>query len=152
MNMRTIFLQLTATDPGRLKIETAKRPGIPDEPSDIAGAEISAANRKLDDVYGDHIHNNPVLHLHGGIGRALDLTWQGYFRRLSVHSPSHYDIPRGSIGKAITDEFAILFKDIMNRKCNFEKVIVFTQVLLQRENNVTASRDIKKRLKLCLDS
>jgi hypothetical protein len=40
----------------------------------------------------------------------------------------------------------------MNRKCNFEKVIIFTQVLLQRENNVTASRDIKKRLKLRLDS
>jgi hypothetical protein len=28
MNMRTIFLQLTATDPARLKIETAKRPDI----------------------------------------------------------------------------------------------------------------------------
>jgi hypothetical protein len=28
MNMRAIFLQLTATDPTRLKIETAKRPSI----------------------------------------------------------------------------------------------------------------------------
>jgi hypothetical protein len=28
MNMRAIFLQLTATDPARLKIETAKRPDI----------------------------------------------------------------------------------------------------------------------------
>jgi hypothetical protein len=28
MNMRAIFLQLTATDPMRLKIETAKRPDI----------------------------------------------------------------------------------------------------------------------------
>jgi hypothetical protein len=28
MNMRDIFLQLTATDPMRLKIETAKRPDI----------------------------------------------------------------------------------------------------------------------------
>jgi hypothetical protein len=28
MNMRTIFLQLTATDPAHLKIETAKRPDI----------------------------------------------------------------------------------------------------------------------------
>jgi LPS O-antigen subunit length determinant protein (WzzB/FepE family) len=28
MNMRDIFLQLTATDPTRLKIETAKRPDI----------------------------------------------------------------------------------------------------------------------------
>jgi hypothetical protein len=28
MNMRAIFLQLTATDPTRLKIETAKRPNI----------------------------------------------------------------------------------------------------------------------------
>jgi hypothetical protein len=125
---------------------------IPDAPSDIAGAEISAANRKLDAVYGDHIHNNSGSHLRGGIGSAEDLTWQGYFRRLSVHNPSHYDIPRGSIGKAITNEFANLFEDIMERKCNFEKIIVFTQVLLQRENNVTASRDIKKRLKIRLDS
>jgi hypothetical protein len=28
MNMHTIFLQLTATDPARLKIETAKQPDI----------------------------------------------------------------------------------------------------------------------------
>jgi hypothetical protein len=28
MNMRVIFLQLSATDPTRLKIETAKRPDI----------------------------------------------------------------------------------------------------------------------------
>jgi hypothetical protein len=28
MNMRAIFLQLTATDPTRLKIETAKQPDI----------------------------------------------------------------------------------------------------------------------------
>jgi hypothetical protein len=28
MNMRANFLQLTATDPARLKIETAKRPDI----------------------------------------------------------------------------------------------------------------------------
>ena len=39
----------------------------------------------------------------------------------------------------------------MERKCNFEKIIVFTQVLLQRENNVTASKNIKKHLKLRLD-
>jgi hypothetical protein len=69
-----------------------------------------------------------------------------------VRNPSHYDIPRGSIGKAITNEFANLFEDIMKRKYNFEKIIVFTQVLLQRENNVTASRGIRKRLKLRLDS
>jgi predicted glycosyltransferase len=79
------------------------------------------------------------------------LTWQGYFCRLSIFNLSHYDIPRGSIGKAITNEFSNLFENVMERKCNFEKIIVFTQVLLQRENNVAASKHIKKHLKLRLD-
>jgi hypothetical protein len=47
---------------------------IPDAPSDIAGAKVSAANRKLDAVYGDHIHNNSGSHLLGSIGSAADLT------------------------------------------------------------------------------
>jgi hypothetical protein len=70
---------------------------------------------------------------------------------ISITIQVPYDIPRGSIGKAITNEFSNLFENVMERKCNFEKIIVFTQVLLQRENNVTVSKDIKKRLKLRLD-
>jgi hypothetical protein len=94
------------------------------------------AQRKFDAVYGDHIHNNSGSHLQGGIGGAADLTWQGYVRRLLVQNPSHYDIPIRSIGKAITNKFANLFEDMMKRKCNFEKNIVFTQDILNCENNV----------------
>jgi hypothetical protein len=45
MNMRAIFLQLTATDPARLKIETAKRPDIFET---AKRADIFKPNTKID--------------------------------------------------------------------------------------------------------
>lgn len=36
--------------------------------SDLSGATISMANRRLEEVYGDYVYDNPGTHLHGGIG------------------------------------------------------------------------------------
>ena len=123
------------------------RGSIPDAPSDISGADISAANKKLDTVYGDHIHDNSGSHLHGGIGRAEDLIWQGYHRRLLSHNQSLYDTPRGKLGKEITNEFSNLLDDVMKRKCNMEKFLVFPMVVLQRRHGVSKRADVQRRLR-----
>jgi hypothetical protein len=119
---------------------------IPDARSDIPGAVISAANKKLDEVYGDHVHDNPGSHLNGNISSALDLIWQGYFRGLISHNQSLYETPRGKLGKDIANEYSNLLEDVMKGKCNMEKFLVFPMVLLQRRHGVTKRADIKRRL------
>ena len=45
----------------------------PDEGADLPGYELTAADRRLDSVYGDHIHSNDGTHLNDGI--ADDKKW-----------------------------------------------------------------------------
>ena len=45
---------------------------------DLPGATIAAADRLLDTVYGDYVHQNSDQHLDGGI--ADDALWQNYWR------------------------------------------------------------------------
>jgi hypothetical protein len=49
------------------------------------------ADRMLDAVYGDHIHQNNGMHLTGGI--SDDALWQDYWRHLVVFPSKAYDVP-----------------------------------------------------------
>jgi hypothetical protein len=51
----------------------------------LPGAKISGADLNLDEVCGDHVHQNSGQHLDGGI--TEDAIRQGYWRRLIVY---HY--------------------------------------------------------------
>ena len=125
---------------------THRRPAPRTTPEcgDKPGTTISPQNRKLDEVYGDHIHENPGDHLSGGV--QDDGLWQKYLKRLLPFSPHHYDVPRTSVGKEIISSLAQLLEDIMNRKCNMDKFLVFQMVILQRSPKTTSSSDIKRRL------
>jgi hypothetical protein len=50
---------------------------------DLPGATISDADRLLNKVYGDYVHQNPGTHLDGGI--ADDALWQERWSRLTVY-------------------------------------------------------------------
>jgi hypothetical protein len=49
----------------------------------------------MDEVYGDHIHQNPGTHLTGGV--AEDAIWQEHWRRLISFPSSTYDVPSGAV-------------------------------------------------------
>jgi hypothetical protein len=45
----------------------------------------------LDEVYGDHIHQNLGTQLDGGM--TDDVMWQGYWQQLIACPSSTYDVP-----------------------------------------------------------
>ena len=69
----------------------------PDEGSDLSDYTITKADTLLDEIYGDHIHDNDGTHLNGGI--ANDSTWQSWWLRLVQHHPRRYVVPRGKVGR-----------------------------------------------------
>jgi len=117
---------------------------------DLPGAVISEVDRKMDEVYGDHVHQNPGTHLDGGI--SDDKKWQEYWSRLVVYPTQTYDSPSGSVGRRFTSLLADEFDGILSRKCNSERPLVFSMVILQRTRNVRKSKDIKSRISKRLDA
>jgi len=117
---------------------------------DLPGAVISEVDRKMDEVYGDHVHQNPGTHLDGGI--SDDKKWQEYWSHLVVYPTQTYDSPSGSVGRRFTSLLADEFDGILSRKCNSERPLVFSMVILQRTRNVRKSKDIKSRISKRLDA
>lgn len=107
---------------------------------------ISAANSKLDGVYGDHIHENSRSHLHGGIGAARDTLWQHYHKTLLPFNQRLYNFPRGRIGKDVVNEVASIIDDILARKCNMENLMLFFPVILQEVAGIVGLADKKKHI------
>ena len=64
---------------------------------DLPGAEVSAADLKLMDVYGDYIHQNDGSHLDGGI--KDDAVWQARWAKLIVLPAQRYNAPGGPVGR-----------------------------------------------------
>ena len=104
----------------------------------------------LDEVYGDHIHQNDGTHLTGGI--SDDPQWQEYWRRLVVFPSKAYDVPSGAAGKRFVRMVASLLNGVKSRKWNAEKFIVFQMVVLQRTRDVKRSRDIRRRITRRMDA
>jgi hypothetical protein len=73
---------------------------------DLPGANLTDADRMMDKVYGDHVHQNPGKHLDGGI--ADDPIWQEHWRRLVVYSTKTYDVPRGALGRKFVSKLNAL--------------------------------------------
>jgi hypothetical protein len=118
---------------------------------DLPGAALSGADRMMDDVYGDHVHQNPGAHLDGGI--TDDLMWQDYWRRLVVFPSQTYDVPSGAIGRQFLETLTGLLKEgIQGHKLNSEQFIVFQMVILQRTREVKHARDIKPQMQSRLDA
>jgi hypothetical protein len=104
----------------------------------------------MDEVYGDHIHQNPGAHLTGGV--AEDAIWQEHWRRLISYPSTAYDVPSGAVGKRFVEKVAEEMRGIKSRKWNSERFIVFQLVILQKSREVKRSRDIRRRITKRLDA
>jgi hypothetical protein len=111
---------------------------------DLPDYVITDADIKLDEVYGDHVHQNSGKHLDGKV--ADDPMWQNYWERLVVYPFKTYSIPTGAVGKRFIRELAQLLDDTIKRKCNSEQFITFQMVILQRVSGVNHFRDIKRTI------
>ena len=63
-----------------------------------------------------------------------------------------YNVPKGNVGKQFIQQLATLIENIVDRKSNFEKVSVFIITILQREEGITLSKDIRRRIGNRLDA
>ena len=74
-------VEISRDDGGGL--ENRVEAGASLENGDLEDTVLSDADRKLDAIYGDYVHQNPGQNLHAGI--ADDEVWQGYWRRLITY-------------------------------------------------------------------
>ena len=81
---------------------------------DLPGAKISGADLKLDEVYGDHVHQNSGQHLDGGI--TDDAMWQSYWRRLVVYHSRQYNVPKGKVGHRFLEMITDNIEGVISRK------------------------------------
>ncbi len=100
------------------------------ENGDLPGATILDADRILEKVYGDYVHQNSGAHLDGGI--TNNAMWQGFWRRLIACPSSTYDVPSGAVGKRLVEKIAEELRGVKSRKWNSERFVLFSLVVLQR--------------------
>ena len=112
--------------------------------ADLPDFVFTDIDRKMDAVYGDHVHQNDGTHLNGGI--ADDAEWQARFNTLIVLHNQQYDLPRGRVGHTFIDEFSNIIEGVIDRKWNFERAMVFMMTVLQRTSSVKKAKDVKERL------
>ena len=127
--------------------ETARTPKIETEDgADLPGYVLTEADRRLNEVYGDHPHRNDGTHLDGGI--ADDRKWQERWRRIAQLNTSMYDLPLGArrLGRRFVKTLAEELKGVRDRKWNSERPLVFAAVVLQRGAEVKGMGNIKRRI------
>ena len=57
-----------------------------------------------------------------------------------------YDLPKNSTGKKFLDILATKIKNVVNRKSNFKKVIVYMSTILQKSKDIKKAKDVKSLL------
>jgi hypothetical protein len=112
------------------------------EIGDLPDIELSDASRRMDKVYGDHVHQNPGTHLRGDI--PGDKMWQDYWRRIIAFPSQTYDAPSGAVGRRLIEMLADMLAGIQARKMSAERFIVFQIVVLQRSREVKKAKDARK--------
>ena len=108
----------------------------------MPGYQQTEADARLISVYGDYPHANDGCHLHGGV--QDDLLSQRLWKRVVQLSPTHYDVPKGKVGRRFVATVACLLRDVRLRKHNSERVIIFVAVVLQTRHGVRAAKDIRR--------
>jgi hypothetical protein len=121
----------------------------PDPGADLPGYETSRADRLLDTVYGDHPHANDGCHLDGSI--PSDRSWQRRWKRIAQISPTHYDVPKGKVGRRFVATLAREFRGARERSWNSERPLIFATVILQTKIGVRRAKDIRARLTTRMD-
>jgi hypothetical protein len=116
----------------------------PDVGADLPGYSITDADRKLDEVYGDHVHDNDGTHLSGGIND--DRLWQRYWQQIAQEKPRRYNLPQSKEGKLFLTQLVLELQGVQDPNWNFARIFVFTAVILNKAPNITAALDIKAKI------
>jgi hypothetical protein len=117
---------------------------LTEDGADLPGYELTAADQKLDEVYGDHVHDNDATHLDGGI--PDDPQMQQWYLEVTGCPLSEYTLPKGGVGRRFLAIFVQLWYDVIDRKCNSEKPFLFQAVVMQRAPTVKGFSAVRKRL------
>ena len=119
-------------------------PNVMEVGADLDGYELTKADRLLDRVYGDHVHNNIGRHLDGGV--KGDKAWQWLWRYVVELPLSPYRVPKGRIGRRFITLLTREFEQVRHRQFNSERPLIFAAVILQKSRRVTRAADIRRRL------
>ena len=71
----------------------------------------------------------------------------GYWKRVVQIKPIWYKNPQGKVGRLFIRKLAQIFKGTRERKWNSERLIIFPAVILYKSAGVTASKDIRAKIK-----
>ena len=124
-------------------------PSVMEAGADLSDYELTEADRRLDSVYGDHVHANVGRHLDGGV--ESDKEWQSLWRSVVGLPLSPYRVPKGRIGRRFVKLLTHEFAQVRLRQCNSERPLVFAAVILQKSIAVTRATDIRRRLEQRMD-
>jgi hypothetical protein len=131
-------------------------PGHPDPKHNPTPANADArrfvsspADNALDLIYRDYLHANDGSHLDGGI--IDDRVWQTYYKQLMVYQPSHYQLPKNTIGTRFLNFLSSLLDGIVSRRHNSEKMLVFIMVILQRKPSIKSNKEANAYIASKLD-
>ncbi len=100
---------------------------------------------------GDYAHDNPGIHLRGGV--ADDGKFQDLWKKVVSLPQTHYDVAKckGPVFRRFVTILTNLFKDVRERKINGEKVVIFPCVILSWQHGVNKASEIKRLLKQRMD-
>ena len=107
--------------------------------------EPTPADKKLDMVYGDHVHQNNGSHLSGGVDD--NAAWQACWTQLCGVSHRHYSVLSGQIGRMFIWGLASKICGAYERHWNWERPLAFAAVVLTKTSGIFGSSNIRQRIK-----
>ena len=122
---------------------------VPDVGADLPTYLTTSADKLLDSVFGDHVHDNDGSHLDGGI--ATDSLWQKRWTRIRQLSTTRYIVLKGAVGRRFLTILVDEFRGARDRQWNSERPLVFASVILQKTPGVRRAKDIRSRLTKRMD-
>ena len=102
----------------------------------------TVADEKLEKVFGDYVHQNNGSHLTRGV--KDDHVWQIFYNEILLHTATHYDVPKGKVGKIYLIVLVDKFERCQQRLHNSERILLFVSIILQSTNKVRRSGDVQR--------
>jgi hypothetical protein len=102
-------------------------------------------------VYGDTIHQNDGLNLHGGVNEELSTLHRDMYMKVIKTKLYLWDLPNTSDGNLFLDILNDLFKDVYNRKCNMELPLLFIACILHKKRGTAGFHKVKMLIRTRLE-
>jgi hypothetical protein len=120
------------------------------ESGDLPGVTLLEADKMMDKVHRDHVHQNSGRHLKDGV--SDDDMWHDCWQRLTVFPSRMCDVPSAAVGKRFLDMLADILEGPVDRKWNAERFVVFQFVTLERSRDAKQAKGIRKQMSRRMDA